>query len=303
MNLHSSRAILGKRLPDGGNALTSRKHAPQLRWEAVLPTAARIVRALTGGRALAVALVAIILLSGATSVAAQHSAGGAIPIPRVSVNVDQAKNPKEVAAALQVMLLLTVLTLAPSILIMTTAFTRIVIVLSILRSALGLSTVPPNQVVVGLALLMTFFVMRPTFEEIDQNALEPYFANKMTFQIATDRAVKPLRAFMIRQTYTKDMQFFINMAKLKTRPATSDDVPLSVVIPAFITSELKTAFIIGFYIYLPFLVIDIVVASTLMSMGMMMLPPTMISLPAKLLLFVMANGWTLLLSSLAQGFR
>jgi flagellar biosynthesis protein FliP len=237
--------------------------------------------------------------------AASAQMGGAsvVAMPKISVGMSPAQNPKDVAVTLQVLLTLTVLTLAPSILIMTTAFTRIAIVLSIMRSGLGLPSVPPNQVLIGLALIMTFFVMRPTFEEINDKALQPYFANKMTFQAALDRGVKPLRSFMIRQTYTKDMQFFVSIAKLKTPPQTSDDVPISVVIPAFVTSELKTAFIIGFYIYLPFLIIDIVVASTLMSMGMMMLPPTMISLPAKLLLFVMANGWTLLLGSLAQGFR
>jgi flagellar biosynthetic protein FliP len=219
------------------------------------------------------------------------------------VGVGQAKSPQDVSVTLQVLLLMTVLTLAPSILIMTTAFTRIVIVLSILRSALGLPQVPPNQVLIGLALFMTFFVMRPVFEQVNDEALQPYFSSKITFQQAVDRAVPPIRSFMIRQTYTKDMQFFVNMARLKKPPATADDVPLTVVIPAFITSELKTAFIMGFYIYLPFLVIDIVVASTLMSMGMMMLPPTVISLPAKILLFVLANGWTLLLGSLAKGFR
>ena len=254
-------------------------------------------------RAVLAAAMAAGLLAMALSTTAQTSAAAVLSIPKVSVGLDQARSPKDVAVTLQVLLMLTVLTLAPSILIMTTAFTRIVIVLSIMRSGLGLPSVPPNQVLVGLALLMTFFIMRPTFEEINDKALQPYFANKMTFQTALDRGVKPLRSFMVRQTYTKDMQFFVGLARLKKPPQTPDDVPLSVVVPAFVTSELKTAFIIGFYIYLPFLIIDIVVASTLMSMGMMMLPPTMISLPAKLLLFVMANGWTLLLGSLAQGFR
>jgi flagellar biosynthetic protein FliP len=217
--------------------------------------------------------------------------------------MERSNNPKDVAASLQIMLMMTVLTLAPSILIMTTAFTRIVIVLSLLRSALGIPQVPPNQVLLGLALFMTFFVMRPTFDAINNNALQPYFANRITFDVAMERGSKPLREFMVRQTYTKDMQFFIQLAKLPKPPVTNEDVPISVVIPAFITSELKTAFIMGFYIYLPFLIIDIVVASTLMSMGMMMLPPSVISLPAKLLLFVLANGWTVLLGSLAKGFR
>lgn len=241
------------------------------------------------------------MLAVAASASAQTQT--TIPLPRISVGLEQAQNPRDVSLSLQVLLLLTVLTLAPSIIIMTTAFTRIVIVLSILRTAIGLPSVPPNQVLIGLALILTLYVMRPTFEQINDQALQPYFQNRITFQEAADRAVVPLRAFMIRQTYTRDMQFFVNMAKLEEPPATQDDVPLTVVIPAFITSELKTAFIIGFYICLPFLIIDLVVASMLMSMGMMMLPPTMISLPAKLLLFVLADGWTLLLGSLAQGFR
>src|SRR5205085_3933901 len=191
---------------------------------------------------------------------------------------DQPKNPTAVAVTLQILLLITVLTLAPSLLIMTTAFTRIIIVLSIMRSALGIPQVPPNQVLVGLAMFLTFFVMRPTFDAINNDALQPYFANKITFQDGMDRAIKPLRNFMLKQTYDKDFSFFVNLAKLKTAPRTPEEVPITVVVPAFITSELKTAFIMGFYLYLPFLVIDMVVASTLMSMGMMMLPPTLIAL-------------------------
>jgi len=267
----------------------------------LLPRAARMADALTGSRAL-LASVGIMLAVGAVATAAAQGAP-TLGLPRISVGVGEAQNPKDVAVTLQVLLLLTVLTLAPSILIMTTAFTRIVIVLSLLRSALGLPQVPPNQVLIGLSLFLTFFVMRPTFEQIHDTALQPYFAEKIPFQTAVDRAVVPLRSFMIRQTYTKDLQFFVNLARLGKEPATPDEVPLSVVIPAFITSELKTAFIIGFYVFLPFLVIDMVVASTLMSMGMMMLPPTVIALPAKLLLFVLANGWTLLLGSLAKGFK
>lgn len=284
-------------IPDRGVSAVSR----QDRWNRLsiyLPFTASLIRGLTGKPALIAALVVLLLLGVGGGLAAQN-----LIAPKISIGIDQSKSPKDISATLQVLLLLTVLTLAPSILIMTTAFTRIVIVLSITRSAIGLPQVPPNQVLVGLALFMTFFVMRPTFEEVNREALEPYFANKMTFQAAADRAVGPLRQFMIRNTYDRDMSFFVNMAKLEKEPKSAEDVPLSVVIPAFITSELKTAFIMGFYIYLPFLVIDIVVASTLMSMGMMMLPPTVIALPAKILLFVLANGWTLLLGSLAKGFR
>ncbi len=260
----------------------------------------RIVRDATTPKMLAWTLLIMLIAGGAAAVSAQVKS--TIPIPKLTVGLSPAKNSKDIAVTLQVLLLMTVLTLAPSILIMTTAFTRIIIVLSILRSALGSPQIPPNQVLTGLALFLTFFVMRPTFAQINQNALQPYFNNTIPFTTAADRAVKPLRSFMIRQTYTRDLNFFINLAHIKP-PGTPDDVPLTVLIPAFITSELKTAFIIGFYIFLPFLVIDMVVASTLMSMGMMMMPPTVISLPAKLLLFVLADGWTLLIGSLVKGFR
>jgi flagellar biosynthetic protein FliP len=251
----------------------------------------------------ALGIVLMIGLTGGVSAQGGHAVPTEIGLPKLSLGVEQAKNPKDVAVTLQILLMMTVLTIAPSLLIMTTGFTRIMIVLSIMRSALGLPQVPPNQVLVGLSMFLTFFVMRPTFETINNDALQPYFANKITFQEGLDRATTPLRSFMLRQTYDKDFSFFVNLAKLKNAPRTAEEVPISVVVPAFITSELKTAFIMGFYIYLPFLVIDMVVASTLMSMGMMMLPPTLIALPAKLLLFVLANGWTLVIGSLAKGFR
>ena len=248
-------------------------------------------------------LTILLMALAASSVMAQNVANPNIAIPRISIGVGGSNNPKDVAVTLQILFLLTILTLAPSILIMTTSFTRIIIVLSIMRSALGVPTIPPNQVLISLALFMTFFIMRPTFTQINNNALQPYFNKKITFQTALKLAQLPMRSFMIRQTYTKDLQLFVNLAHLTKPPQTLNDIPTTVIIPAFITSELKTAFIIGFYIYLPFLIIDMVVASTLMSMGMMMLPPTVISLPAKLLLFVLANGWNLLLGSLAKGFR
>jgi flagellar biosynthesis protein FliP len=269
----------------------------------------RLIHALSGKKALLFCAAIVLLIGVSGGVTAQGGGTVAVPssgsvgLPSIQLGIDQAKSPKDVAVTLQILLLMTVLTLAPSLLIMTTAFTRIVIVLSIMRSALGIPQVPPNQVIVGLSMFLTFFVMRPTFETINNDALQPYFANQITFQEGVDRAAKPLRRFMLRQTYDKDFTFFVNLAKLQTAPKTPDDVPITVVIPAFITSELKTAFIMGFYIFLPFLVIDMVVASTLMSMGMMMLPPTLIALPAKLLLFVLANGWTLVIGSLAKGFR
>ena len=259
-----------------------------------------LIRALTGRRAVKCSIILALVIGLCAAVSAQ---GGGLSIPKINIGLDSSKNPKDVAVTLQILFMMTILTLAPSILIMTTAFTRIIIVLSLLRSALGIPQVPPNQVLVGLALFMTFFIMRPTFDVINRDALTPYFANKITFQEGIDRGSKPLRSFMIRNSYSKDLNFFINLARLEKTPVSAEDVPLTVVIPAFVTSELKTAFTMGFYVFLPFLVIDMVVASTLMSMGMMMLPPTLIAMPAKLLLFVLADGWTLILGALVKGFR
>jgi flagellar biosynthetic protein FliP len=268
---------------------------------------ARLIYTLTSSRALLI-LLGLGTLSGLVTGLGAQAVNTPAPspemvVPQITVGVNRANSPQEISASLQVLFLLTILTLAPSILIMTTAFTRIIIVLAIMRSAMGIPQVPPNQVMIGLALFLTFFVMRPTFTRINNDALQPYFNNKITFQEAIDRSIQPLRSFMVRQTYKKDLQFFISIARLEKPPANIDEVPLTVLVPAFITSELKTGFIMGFYIYLPFLIIDIVVASTLMSMGMMMLPPTVVSLPAKILLFVLADGWLLLLGSLAKGFH
>lgn len=246
--------------------------------------------------------VSVLLLLGVLPVLAQGAGTPNLAIPRLNVGVDTAKSPQDVAVTLQILLLLTLLTLAPSILMMMTAFPRLIIVFSILRNALGTPTIPPNQIVVGLALFLTFFIMRPVFAEINDNAYQPYTQNKITLPQALDRAERPLRGFMMRQTYKSDLIFFINLSKAPA-PNTPSDVGMLTLIPAFVTSELKTAFIIGFYIYIPFLIIDMVVASTLMSMGMMMLPPTIISLPAKILVFVLANGWGVLIESLVRGFR
>jgi flagellar biosynthetic protein FliP len=226
----------------------------------------------------------------------------AVPVPRVSVEVGAARNPQEVSTSLQILAILTLLSVAPSILLMMTAFTRIVIVLSFLKSALGTPNIPPTPVIIGLSLFLTFYVMAPTLDEINRTALQPYMRQQITFPQALERAEKPIRAFMLRQTYTEDLNLFIRLSK-QPPPRTADDLPLTTLIPAFMLSELKTAFIIGFYIYIPFLVIDLIVASILLSMGMMMLPPVVVSLPAKLLVFTLANGWGVLAQALVQGFR
>lgn len=200
-----------------------------------------------------------------------------------------------------IILALTLLSVAPALLIMLTSFTRIIIVLTLTRNALGLQGVPPNQVLSGLALFLTFFVMGPTLTKVNDEALQPLLREEITQDVAWDRAVGPMREFMLEQVGDDELEMF-TAASSDTRPASPDDIELTALVPAFVLSELKTAFIIGFVIFIPFLVIDIVVSSSLMSMGMMMLPPTLVSLPFKLLLFVMVDGWTLVVSSLIASF-
>ncbi len=222
-------------------------------------------------------------------------------LPKISVGLDTAKGTTDVASTLQILALMTVLSIAPAILILTTAFTRIVIVFSFVRSALGTPSIPPNQVIIGLSLFLTFFVMGPTYKRINEDALQPYLKKEIKMEVAMDRASKPMREFMLRNTYKSDLTLFLNIRR--ERPQTREDVSLLSLIPAFIISELKTAFIIGFYIFVPFLIIDLIVASALMSMGMMMMPPTVVALPAKLLVFVLADGWSNLVSALVGGYR
>ncbi|MEW4283718.1 flagellar type III secretion system pore protein FliP [Priestia koreensis] len=210
-------------------------------------------------------------------------------------------DPGNVSTTVKLLLLLTVFSLAPSILILMTCFTRIVIVLSFVRTSLGTQQMPPNQVIVGLSLFLTFFVMAPTFSQVNKEALQPLFDEKITLNQAYDRAAVPLKEFMSKNTRQKDLALFLDYAKLE-RPKSVEDIPLTALVPAFAISELKTAFQIGFMIFIPFLVIDMIVASVLMSMGMMMLPPVMISLPFKILLFVLVDGWNLVVKSLLQSF-
>ena len=211
-------------------------------------------------------------------------------------------NPQNLSTAIQILLLLTVISLAPAILVTLTSFTRIIIVFSLLRRSMGTMQMPPNQVMIGLALFLTFFIMAPVFTQINDQALKPFMAKEISTQEAYERGVQPLRDFMLRQTREKDLALFVHFAKLE-RPKGPSDLPTYVIIPAFVISELKTAFQMGFLMYLPFLIIDMVVASVLMSMGMLMLPPIMISLPFKILLFVMVDGWNLVVRSLVMSFR
>lgn len=206
-----------------------------------------------------------------------------------------------VSTSIKMMLLLTVLSLAPAILILMTSFARIVIVLSFVRTALATQQMPPNQVIVGLALFLTFFIMAPTFQQVNEQALTPLFAEEITLEEAYDKASMPLKEFMSKHTRQKDLELFLLYNKAEV-PESLEDVPLTMLVPAFALSEIKTAFQMGFMIFIPFLVIDMIVASILMSMGMMMLPPVMISLPFKILLFVLVDGWYLIIKSLLQSF-
>jgi flagellar biosynthesis protein FliP len=239
-------------------------------------------------------LGALVLLVSVTSLAQ-------VSLPTVSLGFKNADNPAEVVNVIKIILMMTVLTLAPAILIMMTGFTRILIVLSFMRQALGVQQLPTNQFLVGLALFLTFFVMGPAFQEINQNALQPYLAGNLEQEVALEKAVAPLRKFMFTQTRDQDLALFVKLSRIE-QPKTRADVPTMVLIPSFIVSELKTAFLIGFIIFLPFLIIDILAASILMAMGMMMVPPVMISLPFKIMLFVLVDGWTLLIGSMIKSF-
>jgi flagellar biosynthetic protein FliP len=244
-------------------------------------------------------MATLLLLLVWPSFGAAQTPHGSVPL--LSIDMNQNPEPGKVSVVMQIFLLLTVLSLAPSILIMVTSFTRIAIVLSLLRQAIGSNQLPPNQIIVGLSLFLTFFIMTPVWQTVHQEALKPYLANQMSAQEALEKSIQPLRKFMIRQTREKDLAMLVEVAKLP-RPKNIDDVPTQVLIPAFIISELKTAFQIGFMLYVPFLIIDMVVASVLLSMGMMMLPPVMVSLPFKLMIFVLTDGWFMIVGSLVKSF-
>lgn len=248
-------------------------------------------------------LMVISILLGLGILMIPSGAAAQIPaLPSITLGVEQADSPEKVSTLLQVLFLLTVLSLAPAIVVMMTSFTRYAIVLSLVRHALGTQQMPPNQIIIGLALLLTFFTMAPVFNQINEEALKPYLAEEITQQDALDKALKPIRTFMLRQMKEKDLNLFIEISKID-KPKNPDEIPTIVILSSFVTSELKTAFFIGFMIYIPFLVIDMVVASVLLSMGMMMLPPFMISLPFKLMLFVLIDGWNILIESMVKSFN
>ena len=252
------------------------------------------------------AVAAILLLFSGLELMAQAPARPTVPNPanlvpfRLNLGVEAAQQPADVDVAIKIVFALTLLTLAPSIILLMTSFTRIVIVLSFVRSALSLQGTPANQIIIGLSLFITLFIMAPTWEKIDKEALQPYMEKRITGEQAMERGSQHLRVFMLRQTRPKDLDLFASMARLGAMPA--EQVPMKVVIPSFIISELRTSFQMGFLLFVPFILIDIVVATVLMSMGMMMMPPMTIAMPLKILLFVLVDGWGLVIQSVVKSF-
>ena len=220
---------------------------------------------------------------------------------KLAIDLEGADQPGRVSVALQIVVVMTLLSLAPSLIMLMTCFTRIVIVLGFVRTALGVPSAPANQIVIGLALFLTFFIMGPVIQRVNEEGLQPYLAGEIRSVEALDRASQPLKEFMLQQTRTRDLEFFLQLGRFP--PTRVQDLPLRVVVPAFIVSELQTAFQMGFLLFLPFLVIDLLISSTLMSLGMMMMPPAIVSLPFKLLLFVLVDGWHLVVKSLVDSFQ
>jgi len=246
----------------------------------------------------------LVLLAGlllSLSAGAALAQEGPVELPGLNLDLGRYTQPDQISILLQIVILLTILSLAPAILVMMTSFTRLVVVFGFLRQAVGTQQMPPNQIIISLALFLTFYIMAPVFSEVHSTALKPYLKEEITRNEALSRAQKPVRAFMFKQTREKDLALLVKVSGGQ-RPRNPEDVPTLTLIPAFVISELKTAFEIGFLLYVPFLIIDMVVASVLLSMGMMMLPPVMVSLPFKLMLFVLVDGWHLVVGSLVKSF-
>lgn len=224
-----------------------------------------------------------------------------IPFPKINLDVGTATKGEDVSVTLQILLLMTILSLAPSIIIMTTSYLRIIIIFHFLKSALGTQQMPPSQLLAGIALFITFFIMAPTWSKVNDLALQPLMDNKITVKEAYDKGIEPIREFMFRNTRDEDMELFIGLSQMP-RPKNRNDVPTYVLIPAFVLSELRVGFIIGFFLFIPFLMVDMIISSILMSMGMLMMPPMMISLPFKILLFILVDGWNLIVGSLIRSF-
>jgi len=225
-----------------------------------------------------------------------------IPFPKINLGVGTAENGSDVSVTLQILLLMTILSLAPSLIIMTTSYLRIIIVFHFLKSALGTQQMPPSQLLAGVALFVTFFIMAPTWNKVNDEALKPLMDNKVTVQQAYDKGIEPIRQFMYKNVREEDLELFIGLSN-QARPKSRSDVSTFILIPAFVLSELRAGFIMGFFLFIPFIMVDMIVSSILMSMGMMMMPPMMISLPFKILLFILVDGWNLIIGSLVRSFH
>jgi flagellar biosynthetic protein FliP len=225
-----------------------------------------------------------------------------IPFPKIDLEVGTAKDGGDVSTTLQILLLMTVLSLAPSLVIMTTAYLRIIIVFHFLKNALGTQQMPPSQLLAGIALFVTFFIMAPTWNKVNDQALQPLMENKIKVSEAYDKGIEPIREFMFKNVREDDLELFVGLSNIE-RPKNRNDLPTYILIPAFVLSELRTGFIIGFFMFIPFIMVDMIVSSILMSMGMMMMPPMMISLPFKILLFILVDGWNLIIGSLVRSFH
>ncbi len=246
-----------------------------------------------------VILIALLLGSGLSY--AQKAQSQTLPLPKIGIDIGTSESGKDVSVTLQILLLMTVLSLAPSLMIMTTSYLRLIIVFHFLKTAMGTPQMPPSQLLAGIALFVTFFIMAPTFNKINDTALQPLMNNEITTKEAYDRGIQPLRQFMFKNTREQDLQLFINLASMN-RPSNQDDIPTYILIPSFVLSELRAGFIIGFFLFIPFIMVDMIVSSILLSMGMMMLPPMMISLPFKILLFILVDGWNLVIGSVVRSF-
>lgn len=248
-------------------------------------------------------IILFLLVFAATSFAqqTQQSQSLSFPLPKIDLQVGSSSNGQDVSVTLQILLLMTILALAPSIMIMTTAYLRIIIVFHFLKSALGTQQMPPGQLLAGVALFITFFVMAPTWNKVNEDALKPLMDEKITTEEAYNKGIEPVREFMFKHVRDEDLGLFVSLANM-TRPNNRNDLPTYIVIPAFVLSELRTGFIIGFFLFIPFLMVDMIISSILMSMGMMMLPPMLVSLPFKILLFILVDGWNLIVGSVVRSF-
>lgn len=243
-------------------------------------------------------IISLVLFSATNSFAQSKQT---IPFPKIGIDIGSASTPEDVSTTLQILLLMTILSLAPSILIMTTSYLRLIIVFHFLKTALGTQSMPPSQLLAGIALFVTFFVMAPTFSKINDDALQPLMKGEMKIDEAMEKGVEPLRIFMLKNVRDEDIALFLDMAKIEL-PETRTEVPTYILLPAFAISELRAGFIIGFFIFIPFIMVDMIIASILLSMGMMMIPPMMISLPFKILLFILIDGWSLIIGSVIRSF-